>query len=82
MRGLRQFLTGFKSGISAFGHNTALIVNTILLAFVYFLGVGITSIIAKIFRKHFLDMKRSKEPTYWSDLNLRKKPINENYRQF
>lgn len=75
-------MTGFKNGIRAFGHNTALIINTLLLALVYFLGVGITSIIARIFGKHFLDMRLSKNPTYWYDLNLRKKPIKEHYRQF
>ena len=82
MREPRQFLTGFKKGIRSFGHNTALIINTLLLTLVYSLGVGITSIIAKIFGKHFLDMRLSKNPTYWSALNLGKKPIKEHYRQF
>jgi len=85
MKGLRQFLAGLKKGAISFGRNTSLIVNTALLALVYFLGVGIAAVIAKICGKHFLEMrlsKLSKDHTYWSDLNLRKKPAAEHYRQF
>lgn len=82
MTELRQFYRGFKKGMRDFGQNIALIINTILLSFVYLIGVGLTSIVAKIFRKHFLDMKLHKDGTYWSKLNLKKKSINEYYRQF
>jgi len=78
----RRFLIGFKKGMSNFGYNIALIINTILLAIVYIIGVGLTFIFAKIFRKHFLETKLSKKDTYWHDLNLKKKPIEEYYRQF
>ena len=82
MKQAKQFFEGAKKGMSNFGHNIALIINTILLTFVYLIGVGLTSIFAKIFRKHFLETKLSKKDTYWSDLNLKKKPIGEYYRQF
>ncbi len=82
MKGLKQFLIGFKKGMKDFGQGIALIVNSVLLAIVYFTGVGFTAIFAKLFRKHFLDMKLSKKETYWSDLNLKKKPMEEYYRQF
>ena len=82
MNELRQFFNGFKKGMSNFGHNIALIINTILLTFVYLIGVGLTSIIAKIFRKHFLETKLSKKDSYWSDLKLKKKKFEEYYRQF
>ena len=78
---MKQFFNGFKEGIKNFGHNITAIVNSSLLFIVYFIGVGITAIIAKIFRKRFLDMKKKKN-TYWSNLNLRKNPIEEYYRQF
>jgi len=78
----KKFYIGFKKGNGEFGHNIALIVNTILLSFVYIVGVGLTSLIAKMFRKDFLEIKKSKKKTYWSDLNLKKKSINEYYRQF
>jgi len=78
----QRFLIGFKKGMGNFGHNIALIINTILLTFVYLIGVGLTSIFAKIVGKHFLEIKLSKKDSYWSDLNLKKKPIEKYYRQF
>jgi hypothetical protein len=45
-------------------------------------AVGLTSIFAKIFKKHFLETKLPKDATYWSDLNLKNKPIEKYYRQF
>jgi len=82
MREFKQFFIGFKKGTGNFGYNIALIINTILLILVYLMGVGLTSIFAKIVGKHFLETKLSKKETYWSDLNLKKKPIEEYYRQF
>lgn len=82
MKKIRQFYRGFKGGMKKFGENIALIINTILLFFVYLIGVGITSIVAKIVGKHFLEKKLSKKDTYWNSLKLKKKPIEEYYRQF
>ena len=67
--------------MKGFGQNISMLVNTILLSVVYFIGVGLTFIFAKIFRKHFLELKLKKD-SYWSDLNLSKKKIEEYYRQF
>ena len=82
MKVLKQFFRGFKKGMSNFGQGIALLVNFSLLTFVYLLGVGLTSIVAKISRKHFLEMNLSKKDTYWSDLNLKKKSIDKYYKQF
>lgn len=83
MKVIAQFLRGFKNGLKDFGHNISLIVNFILLLIVYLIGVGFTSIIAKLIGKHFLDTELSKnKTTYWSELNLKKKPIEDYYRQF
>ena len=82
MRELKQFFRGFRKGMKNFGNGIALIINSVLLAIVYFIGVGFTAVFAKLFRKHFLDMRLSKKETYWSDLNLKKKPMEEYYRQF
>jgi uncharacterized protein YqhQ len=76
-----SFLKGFKEGMSNFGHLITTLVNSALLFVVYVIGVGATSIIAKIFKKHFLENK-DKKTTYWSKLNLKKRPIQEYYRQF
>jgi hypothetical protein len=78
---MKTLLKGIKKGMKDFGHNLATIINTVLLFIVYIIGVGITAIIAKLAGKHFLDIKGEK-PSYWSDLNLKKKPIEEYYRQF
>ena len=77
------FFKGFKQGTHIFGTSISSIVNSILLALTYFLAVGLTSIVAKIAHKRFLESKISKKKkTYWSDLDLKKKPVEEYYRQF
>ena len=83
MKLLKQFFKGFKEGFKDFGHSITIIINSILLSVVYIFGVGITSVFAKIFGKHFLDTKISKKrKTYWQDLNLKKESIDKYYRQF
>lgn len=41
----------FMEGVRLFGSNVAALVNTVLLTFVYILGVGMTSFFAKATRK-------------------------------
>ena len=83
MKKLKQFFSGFNEGIGLFGHNISVIVNSVLLSIVYFMGVGFTSIAAKLFGKRFLELRTSrKSKTYWSELNLKKKKIDDYYRQF
>ena len=82
MRKAADFFSGFKNGFSLFGHNISLIVNSALLFIVYIIGVGITSIIAKIFGKHFLKIKEKEKNSYWEYLGLGKKDTDEYYRQF
>lgn len=82
MNKLKQFLTAFQKGMKRFSHNITTVISFFLLSVVYLIGVGITSFLAKLFGKHFLDTKLSKKTTYWSDLNLKKKHIDEYYRQF
>ncbi len=81
MKQLSLFIKGIQKGFKDFGHNITVIVNSVLLTIVYFTAVGITSAIAKIAGKRFLDTKLGKE-SYWEDLNLQKKEIDEYYRQF
>ncbi len=79
---LKQFLKGFKKGSKDFSYNITIIVNSILLSVVYLMGVGLTSLFAKLFNKHFLEIKSTKKDTYWSDLNLKKESFENYYRQF
>jgi hypothetical protein len=69
-------------GFKEFGENITLMINSLLLSVVYFFGVGFTAIFARIVKKHFLETKLSEEKTYWKELDLEKKPIEEYYRQF
>lgn len=77
------FFKGMKQGQKAFGEDIAQVINLFLLTIVYLIGIGLTSIFAKTFRKHFLDIEinRDKE-SYWEELNLEKKEMGEYYRQF
>lgn len=80
---MKRFFSGLKEGFKEFGENIARIVNSVLLSLVYFIGVGPTSLVAKITRKSFLDTKIDKKAkSYWSTLNLRKKPKEDYYRLF
>lgn len=83
MSWMKQFLVGFKKGMREFAESIAQIVNTAVLLLVYLVGIGVTSILAKLFGKHFLDMNSSvQRNTYWSDLNLKEGDIDRFYRQF
>ena len=81
---IKTFLSGCRQGMALFGQNITLIINTSLLCIVYVLGVGMTSLIAKLAGKHFLEMRQKKgeKESYWKDLDLKKKPIEGYYRQF
>ena len=79
---MKGFFKGFQKGFHSFGMNITTIVNTILLLLVYIVGIGLTSIVAKLVGKRFLELRLSKEAgSYWSDLNLKRRPIEEHYKQ-
>ena len=82
MSEVKKFMTGFKKGQRVFGETIGIIVNSVLLTIVYVSAVGLTSIAAKISGKHFLETKiDEKSGSYWTDLNLGKKPMEEYHRQ-
>lgn len=73
----------FKEGMKDFGLTISIIVNTLLLFIVYFIGIGITSCIAKVFNKHFFQTEISSDrKSYWDDLDLTKQNMESYYRQF
>ena len=83
MEYFKHFFNGFKKGMNNFGQIISVIINSILLLIAYIIGIGLTSVAAKIFKKNFLDTKIDKKrKSYWSDLDIKKKPIEEYYRQF
>jgi|APSaa5957512535_1039671.scaffolds.fasta_scaffold336451_2 hypothetical protein len=70
----------FKKGIYKFIADMNLLINSIIMFLIYFFGVGITSILSKIFGKHFLYI--TQKDSYWHDINLNKDSIEEYYTQF
>lgn len=82
MNHLKSLFKGFRKGQKLFGDTMLALPISIVLTFVYFVGVGLTSIIAKIFNKHFLDTKLDdRRRTYWEDLDLTTKKKEAYYRQ-
>lgn len=80
---MKEIFKSFKEGQELFGETISAIINLILLSIIYILGVGLTSIFAKIFGKYFLDLKINKNTdSYWESLNLSKQPRETYYRQF
>lgn len=78
-----NFFENFKEGQKLFGEDIGMIVNTVLLTIVYIIGVGLTSITAKVFRKKFLELYPDKlSKTYWNNLNLKTQKKETYYRQF
>lgn len=82
MKNANPFVKGFTTGFRNFGHNVTNVVNFALLLLVYLIGVGSTSIAAKLSKKRFLDLNLTKEKTYWKERNLGKQPLENYYKQF
>lgn len=80
---MKKFWGNIHKGMEKFGKCISIIPNSVFLCIVYFLGVGITSLFAKLIGKKFLEIKILKNrDSYWSNLNLKKKELKEYYRQF
>ncbi len=57
------------------------VVNSILLTVVYFIGVGITALFAKLFGKSFLFLSGKKD-SYWDENKVGKETLEEGRRLF
>ena len=57
----------FSEFVKPFTDKVNLVVNTILLSLVYFIGVGLTSISAKIVGKKFLKLEKENSNSHWID---------------
>lgn len=78
----RTFLSAFKEGFQSFGHGVASAVNTVLLSITYLIAVGLTNVAAKAAKKEFLELSKKADRTYWEELDLKKKDMEDYYRQF
>lgn len=78
---LGKVFNALKMVLEPVGKAISAIVNFILLAIVYFIGIGLTSVIAKLLGKHFLDLK-SKKSSNWAEHKITKEPVGNYYRMF
>lgn len=77
-----KFLIGIKKGFELYGETITLVINSLLLTIVYFLGVGTTSIMAKIVGKRFLDLNFNEKKSYWEEVDKVNRNKEPYYRQF
>lgn len=79
----KEFFKGLLEGSKLFGYSTAAIINSILLAVVYFVGVGPVSLIGRIWGKKFLDLEKDITiASYWKERKQEKLSKDDHYRQF
>lgn len=79
---MKNFFRGFGKGFKDFSLSITAVTNFILLFLTYFIGVGLTSIFAKIFSKRFLDLKLKKEGSYWIHKKIGMEDKESYYNQF
>ena len=75
------FLVGFRKGFTAFGHRVNDVITFLVLVPVYFIGVGITSIIGRLAKKKFLDINPSGD-TYWINVDEKEDTLDDYRRSF
>lgn len=78
----KKIFNAIKRLLEPIGMFVSSVVNFILLSIVYFMGIGLTSITAKLFGKHFLELKKQKKKTNWHEHKITKQPLEKYYRTF
>ena len=76
-----DFLKGFKDGFKEFGLRINSGITGSIMVFVYFIGVGLTSIFGKLSKKKFLDINPKKD-SYWIDIEDTEKTLEDYRRSF
>ncbi len=83
MGNVRLFLKGFKKGFKECGDILSRIVNGFALLIVFIFGIGLISVISKLFHKKYLDKNfKSKSASYWVDSNIKNKKKEDYYKPF
>ena len=78
----KKIWTNIKSIIETISKVVSNVVNFILLSVVYFIGICSVSIIMKLFRKHFLELKKQNKKSNWHKHKLTKQSLENYYRTF
>lgn len=79
---IKKLWNGAKRIFEAFGKLVSGIINFILLFAVYLVGIGVVSISMKLFRKHFLELKKKNNKSNWHEHKVAKQPLEQYYRTF
>ena len=79
---LRKSLFAAKKLLRIISRTLNKTINLILLFIVYFIGIGLTSIIAKIFNKHFLNVRNKNGISYYTKIARKRQSAEDHYRQF
>ena len=58
------------------------VINLILSALVYFIGIASVSIAMKLSGRHFLELKKQNKKSNWHEHKVTKEPIEKYYRTF
>lgn len=79
----KQYFSPFTEGMHFFGDRVSAIVNSLLLGVVYFIGIGIPSILARIKGKNFLEVELDRQAaSYWRPIHEGNEPLKRYLRQF
>lgn len=81
-RYLKRVFDAFSEFVRPVTERISLVVNTILLTIVYFVGVGLTFCVAKLARKKFLKLEKENTNSYWIDKDSKTTEYHKNFRQF
>lgn len=79
---IKDLFSYIKEGSKYFGEDISSIINSILLTFVYFFGVGITRIFIIFKKEKLIELNIDyKKPSYWEPIRINQKE-DDFYRQF
>lgn len=82
MEEIKNFFTGLKEGFESFASIIVSIVNYVLLSLLYSFGIGPVSIIAKVRKKHFIELGKEKRDSYWVQRKEEKQNLEDHYKMY
>ena len=80
MGNVRNFFMGFLKGLRRFSHLVADIMNFAFLSVLYFIGIGIVSVVSRLLGKRYMDFGAS--GSSWLLRKKTKMKIDEYLRMF
>ncbi|MBI5065230.1 hypothetical protein HZA97_03240 [Candidatus Woesearchaeota archaeon] len=79
---LKEFFHPITSKFEWFGKQVQKVVNCILLLIVYFVGVAMTAIPAKLTGNKFLNLKPENKKSHWIEQESKTQSKEDYYRMF